>query len=226
MNRRKRSPLWFIRQLFYRILTVIGAFTLTLAAFLVLPLMQTINKPLNADMIVHDVGTANVPPPPPPPEEPQEQEEQPEEAPPELDAEEAPPLDLSQLEMALNPGGFGDGVLEGDFAVKLSTVTSGGSDDVDALFSLSDLDQKPRVIYQPSPTLTRDVRKKTPGTVYILFIVNQQGRVESPTVQKSTDPVFERPALNAVKQWKFEPGKRNGKAVRFRMRVPISFPKG
>jgi protein TonB len=38
--------------------------------------------------------------------------------------------------------------------------------------------------------------------------------------------VFEAPALKAVKQWKFEPGKKNGKAVRFRMRVPITFPKG
>ena len=45
-------------------------------------------------------------------------------------------------------------------------------------------------------------------------------------VQKSSDPVFETPALAAVKQWKFEPGKRNGQAVRFRMRVPINFPEG
>jgi len=43
-------------------------------------------------------------------------------------------------------------------------------------------------------------------------------------VQSSPDPVFERPALTAVKQWKFEPGKRGGQAVRFRMRVPITFP--
>jgi protein TonB len=30
--------------------------------------------------------------------------------------------------------------------------------------------------------------------------------------------------MKAVKQWKFEPGKRKGQAVRFRMRVPITFP--
>jgi protein TonB len=45
-------------------------------------------------------------------------------------------------------------------------------------------------------------------------------------VQSSSDPVFEAPSLAAVKQWKFEPGKRNGKPVRFRMRVPITFPEG
>jgi len=45
-------------------------------------------------------------------------------------------------------------------------------------------------------------------------------------VQNSTDPIFEGPALAAIKQWKFEPGKRKGEPVRFRMRVPITFPKG
>ncbi|MBZ0258769.1 energy transducer TonB, partial [bacterium] len=54
----------------------------------------------------------------------------------------------------------------------------------------------------------------------------QRGQVENPIVQKSTDPIFENPALSAVKKWKFEPGKRNGEPVRFRMRVPITFPKG
>jgi protein TonB len=61
--------------------------------------------------------------------------------------------------------------------------------------------------------------------VYVLFVVDQRGRVESPMVQSSTDPKFEAAAVAAVKQWKFEPGKRNGQAVKFRMRVPITFPK-
>ncbi|GJQ47698.1 MAG: hypothetical protein HKUEN01_00840 [Candidatus Kuenenia stuttgartiensis] len=176
-------------------------------------------------MAVRDIDTAYVPPPPPPPEEEPEKEPEPEEPPPEL-MDESPPLDLSQLELALNPG-LNEGWLSGDFAVKLNTVAAGaGDDNLDALFSMADLDQKPRVVYQPGPVIDKQVRKKAPGTVYILFIVNQNGRVEDPMVQRSTDSVFEKPALAAVKQWKFEPGKRNGKAVRFRMRVPISFPKG
>jgi protein TonB len=61
--------------------------------------------------------------------------------------------------------------------------------------------------------------------VYIVFIVDQRGRVENPMVQSSTDSSFDAPALAAVRQWRFEPGKRNGEPVRFRMRVPITFPK-
>jgi len=197
---------------------------LTVLFFIILPLLQSISdSPLN-DMMLQAIDTASVPPPPPPENEPEKEPEQ--EPPPPALAEEAPPLDLSQLELALNPG-FGEGGVGamGDFAVKLNTVVS-QSENSDAIFSMADLDQKPRVIHQPGPTLDGDTRKKAPGTVYILFIVDQRGRVENPVVQQATDPVFEKPALAAVKQWKFEPGKRNGQSVRFRMRVPVTFPKG
>ena len=94
------------------------------------------------------------------------------------------------------------------------------------LFALSDLDEKPRVLHQPGPVMDAALRKRAPGTVHVIFIVNVDGRVETPVVRQSSDPVFDAPALAAVRQWKFEPGKRNGEAVRFRMQVPITFPKG
>jgi protein TonB len=200
---------------------------MTAAFFLVLPLIEAIAQQAPPDTTVRGLDIANLPPPPPPPpeEEKKEEEEKPEEKPPEL-VENHQPLDLSQLEMALNPS-VGDGWVSADFAVRVDVVAAGASDDgMDGLFSLADLDQKPRVAYQPSPVIDAQVRKKSPGAVHILFIVDQRGRVENPIVQDSTDPIFEKPALNAVKQWKFEPGKRKGQPVRFRMRVPITFPKG
>ena len=164
---------------------------------------------------------ANIPPPPPPPEEEPPEEEEPEPEPPKLE-QEVEPLDLSQLELALNPG-TGAGALQGDFSIDLSQATEGGGG-VDELFSLADLDQKPRPVYQPGPNMSSAVRRQTPGKVFIIFVVNKQGRVEQAKVQKSSHPVFEQPALAAVKQWRFEAGKRNGEPVRFRMRVPITFP--
>jgi protein TonB len=217
------KPRNFAKALLHWFIVLVGALSLTLVFFLVLPLMQRLSERPQSDLIVQSVDTANIPPPPPPPEQEPEEEEEPEDEPPEL-SEEAPPLDLSQLELALNPG-FNQGWMAGDYQVDLKGRGAGG-DDVDALFSMADLDQRPRVISQPSPLLTPKLRRKAPGTVYIIFIVNKQGRVENPIVQRSTDPIFERPALAAVKQWKFEPGKRQGEPVRFRMRVPITFPKG
>jgi protein TonB len=222
---RKRKPFWVVRELFQRLLVVVGAVVLTLIFFLVLPLMQTIAKPPTTDLLVQAVDTAKLEAPDPPPVEPEQEEQpEPESRPPEL-TEEAPLLDLTQLELALNPS-FNEGLMVGDFAVNLKTIVSSDSKDVDALFSIADLDQKPRVIYQPGPTINKEMRKKAPGKVYIVFIVDQRGRVANPIIQESTDPVFEKPALNSVKRWKFEPGKRSGQAVRFRMRVPIIFPKG
>jgi protein TonB len=224
---RHRQATSVFREIRYHLWVVLGAVILTLAFFLVLPLMQTIGQRDTDDLFLTEVDMANLEPPPPPPaEEEPEPEPEPEEQPPEL-MEQAAPLDLSQIELALDPS-FSEGWMGGgDFAVKLNTIVSNSKDDdVDAIFSMADLDQKPRVIQQSSPVMSRQLRRKAPGKVNIIFIVNERGRVEQPRVRSSTDPVFEKPALSAVKRWIFEPGKRGGKSVRFRMFVPITFPKG
>ena len=134
------------------------ALVLSLMLFLLLPVMQKIASPPDKDLEVRTVSLAGLEPPPPPPvqEEPEPQEQ--EQKTPEL-AEEAPPLDLSQLELALNPG-FGEG-MGGDFHVKLVTAPGqGGSDGNDEIFSLADLDQKPRVVYQPAPSYPPELKKK------------------------------------------------------------------
>lgn len=222
-------PRWH-RRFGHRLAVTSGAAVLSLGCFLVLPLLQAISQTANPDLTLTGIDTASLPPPPPAPEvesEPPPPPPQEQPAAPEL-AESAEPLDLSQLEMALNPS-LGEGWGSGDFAVKLSALpgaTENATEEVDALFSLADLDQKPRVLHQPGPVWNAELRKKAPATVYVLFVVGPDGKVADPVVQSSTDPTFERSALAAVKQWKFEPGKRNGQPVRFRMRVPITFPQG
>jgi protein TonB len=222
-----------VREVSHRLWTILGAALLTLIFFIVLPLMQTISKPPTNALFLAEVDLAHAEPPPPPPppsEEEPERKLETEDRLPEL-VEQAPPLDLSQLELALNPG-FSEGWMAGgDFAINLNalmatTNTSSGGDGLDAIFSELDLDEKPRAVYQPGPVMNVQMRRRTPATVYILFLVDERGRVVEPRVQKSTDQIFEKPALSAVKQWQFEPGKRKGKAVRFRMRVPIIFPQG
>ena len=200
-----------------------GTILITVGLFLVLPFLQTISKPPAKDLMVRDVDVADLPlPPPPPPEEEKKQEEEEPPEPPQL-TEEAPPLDLDQLSLALNPT-LGDG-LAGDFAPKLiKQMANGANGSMDDIFSLSDLDQKPRVVFQVMPRYPQDLRRKNKGgTVYVVFQVDTTGRVTSPAVEKSTDPSFDQPALEAVKQWRFEPGTRQGEKVRFKMRVPISF---
>ena len=203
--------------------TFFGGTLLTLAFFLVLPLIQAITAATTTDTMLRSVDSVALPPPPPPP--PEVEEEKPpeeEEKPPEMQPE-TPPLDLSQLELALDPG-VGGGVGTGDFTIKLGNLGGAGEgEEGGGTFSVADLDQQPRVLYPHNPTMTPAIRRKAPGTVYIVFLVDEEGRVQNPVVQQSPDPVFDRPALDAIKKWKFEPGKRNGKPVRFRMRQPITF---
>ena len=226
-----QAALAIVRWIAVNAAAVVGGFAITLGLFLILPVLESISAPPDADLLVRDAEVAALPPPPPPPPPEDKQEEKPQDEPPPPPklAEETPPLDLAQLELALNVGTGGAGVA-GDFAVKLpvdakTSSKEGGSGGDEALFSLSDLDQKPRVIYQPSPQTSSQLQKLAPATVTIVFVVDQRGRVENPMVQTSSNPAFDAAAIAAVKQWKFEPGKRNGESVRFRMRVPITFPK-
>ncbi len=206
-----------------RLAAMAGTALITFGLFLVLPFLQTISKPPGKDLIVRDVDVAELPPPPPPPPEEQKKQEEPEEPEPPQLSEEAPPLDLDQLSLALNPA-FGDGLM-GDFAPKLiKHMSHGDGSAMDEIFSLNDLDQKPRVVFQVMPRYPQELRRKNAvGTVYVVFQVDTNGRVTSPAVEKSTDPSFEQAALEAVRQWRFEPGTRQGERVRFKMRVPISF---
>lgn len=197
-----------------------GGLFITLAYFMVLPLLQTIGRPPQEQLQVRSIGVVEEPPPPPPQmieeKEPEEQKK------PELDQPDEP-LDLSQIELALNPGG---GDWGGDFAINLDRhIARAGKED--AVFSMDELDQKPRAIYQPSPSYPSELQRKgIEGIVYVIFIIDSNGRVTNAKVQKSTHQAFERPALTAVKKWKFDPGKRGGKPVQFRMRAPITFSLG
>jgi protein TonB len=219
-----RSGNGFVGRLFASGGTLLVGAALTVVLFLLLPVLQDIGKQKDtSDLAITSVDTVEAPPPPPVAEE-KKEEPPPEEPPPPELTETAPPLDLSQLELALNPG-MGDG-MGGDFAVKLSPMGAEGTgmQAADDIFSLADLDQAPRAVFQPPPSYPPEMKKKRQqGTVHILFIVDKDGRVQDPKVQKSDNPAFDVSALGSVKRWRFEPGKVGGQAVQFRMRVPITF---
>ncbi len=143
-------------------------------------------------------------------------------------------LSLSALESVLSGaaaslGGnddFGGGVSLQSGGVIGGTGRAGPRDEnsLDAAFSLADLDQKPRPLFQAAPTYPQELRaKKVEGVVYVLFLVDPTGKVVNPKVEKSSHEAFARPALEAIKQWKFEPAIKNGQKVQCKMRVPIRF---
>ena len=145
----------------------------------------------------------------------------------------APALDaasLGAIEAALT-GLTGTG---GDFAQAMD-FSSGGriggtgkadgmQDQMEAAFSLSEIDQKPRAVHQAAPMYPSEMRsKKIEGLVTVLFVVDSTGKVTNLRIEKSSAAAFEKPAIDAVKRWKFEPAVKGGERVACRMRVPIRF---
>lgn len=140
-------------------------------------------------------------------------------------------MSLSDLESALGGGAAGGG---GEFGGGFSFASGGriggtgtaetGGSGFDDILSAAELDQRPRPVFQAAPQYPLDLRKKkVEGTVNVVFFVDKDGRVLNPQVENSSHPAFERPALEAVRQWRFEAGTRNGQKVSFKMRVPIAF---
>jgi len=137
---------------------------------------------------------------------------------------------LGAIDAALSGQGGG-----GDFGEALSFasggriggtgIAGGQTDKLEQAFSMAEIDQKPRAVFQESPAFPAEMRgKKIEGLVTVLFVVDAAGKVEEIRVEKSSASAFEAPALAAVKKWKFEPGVRAGQRVASKMRVTIRFP--
>jgi periplasmic protein TonB len=92
------------------------------------------------------------------------------------------------------------------------------------VFDPAMLDNPPRTTAQIAPIYPAEARMRGySGEVVVGFLVNESGRVSSPYVIGSTDPLFNDAAMRAVGKWRFEPGRHGGKAVSFKMSVPIVF---
>ena len=92
------------------------------------------------------------------------------------------------------------------------------------LIGVSQLDNPPRTRLQGAPAYPFEAKTRgLTGTVTVEFTVDENGLVRDPFVANSTDRVFDEATLRAVAKWRFEPGKRAGRIVRFRMAVPVIF---
>lgn len=74
--------------------------------------------------------------------------------------------------------------------------------------------------YYPKRALEQEIQ----GTVFIEFVVNEQGDVEDAQVMRSVDSSLDQEALDAINGMpKWIPGKRQGKNVSVRTVVPVKF---
>ncbi len=104
-----------------------------------------------------------------------------------------------------------------------AAIPSGGTGGI-KLFELSQLDEVPTPKFQASPIYPPAMlRGRVAGEVLIRFVVNTSGNVVDAMVEEASRTEFIQPALQAVRQWKFRPGRIKGRFVNTRMTVPVGF---
>jgi len=194
---------------------------ITALIFCILPFSHFINRQSHTLELRKTSATDLTPPKeeqaPPPPEPPKPPEKPPE---PQLaDTQQQIPLS-ADLEVAMGSGGalsgFGD----------IRSLTAAETGQADA-FDVSDLEKRPEAISQTAPAYPAELRKaKIEGSVTVVCILDESGRVEEPRVENSSRPEFEKPALDAIRRWRFRPGMKDGQPVRTYIRIPMRFRVG
>jgi len=66
-------------------------------------------------------------------------------------------------------------------------------------------------------------RDKLTASVVVAVAISAQGNVEDAKVVRSSNPVFERNAIDTVRQWKFEPASQDGKPVAVQLQTEMTF---
>jgi periplasmic protein TonB len=82
----------------------------------------------------------------------------------------------------------------------------------------------PRVIFDPEPEYTDEARRlKQQGNVVLACVVGPDGRVHDARVERALGLGLDEKALEAVRKWKFEPSRYNGKPVAVKIMVEVNF---
>lgn len=201
------------------VISVICSVVLTALLFGALPFAHRVAMP-ERSLELRKTSTVEEPPPveeeiTKPPEEvekPPESQLQPQLA----ETQQDIPL-TADLEVAMGSGGALAGFGESHAMAAAQAVQ-------EETFDVADLQKRPEAVSQTPPTYPAELKKaKIEGVVTVVFVLSEQGRVEDPRVENSTRPEFEKPALEAIRKWKFRPGEKDGEPVRAFVRQAIRF---
>ena len=79
------------------------------------------------------------------------------------------------------------------------------------------------MIKQVNPRYSTAHGVRAVGSVIIALVVSSKGLPKEPRVVKGLDKDLDESAVEAVKEWRFAPAQKDGKAVAVRVSVQIEF---
>ncbi len=120
------------------------------------------------------------------------------------------------------PGGIGDGPpggipapAEGGFPIASAPV---------APIPLSPEMTAPVLLFKVQPAYPEIARRaRLPGRVILQAVINEKGEVEDIQVLSATSPLFEGPASDAVRKWKYKPALQDARPVKIYFTVVVEF---
>src|SRR5579859_8194348 len=129
---------------------------------------------------------------------------------------------LSKLMTPSNGVGVGGGIGSGSGGGVGSG--HGGPGVGPGIFHVGDGVSAPRPIFTPEPEFSEEARKaKYQGVVVLNIVVGTDGRVHNPRVVRSLGMGLDEKAIEGVKTWKFDPSKKDGRAVAVEMNIEVAF---
>ena len=82
----------------------------------------------------------------------------------------------------------------------------------------------PKLVHYVEPAFSSSSKEAfVEGTVKIATVVTTEGKPIDAHVVKGLNSDEDRTAMEAVMQWRFDPGTRNGKPVKVRVKVEVDF---
>ncbi len=93
-----------------------------------------------------------------------------------------------------------------------------------APLALAQTKEPPVPVRTVPPDYPNELRREgVSGIVTVKCTIDEQGNVQEPEVEKSTNGAFDKPAIAALKKWKFKPAKQDGAPVSIKVSIPIKF---
>lgn len=109
-------------------------------------------------------------------------------------------------------------------AAMLAVVPAAGATAQDQEYEIGKGITAPRLIKETKPKYTESaMRRKVQGTVEISAVVKKDGTVGSMYVTRPLDDELDEQAMDALKQWEFKPGLKDGEPVNVRVAIEMTF---